>query len=438
MIKSSKIKAVFYLLNFSAIVQGMLRLHVIITMLFLGMSLPLISYAFDLETLRYTEKEAIDIVFVADGFTSDEQALYRDRVDLAIDYLFDNPPFDSYQDAFNIYSIATVSKDSGISVKDTSTLDTALHTFMNRDDLPRYTGIPESDRKVLRDFLKKRLDKKVYVIMLLNTSIYGGSGDLNRENRLLSIMQATLDEEFGVFRELVLHEFGHSFGDMADEYGGSCSSQGRLKDWDPIHYNKANVTLDAVQDPKWDDLVSDPQYYLGANYCDDQWYRSSSNDLMRSLAPGSIHSELGQYLIQQRIEEELRYNAKVFTYKSNGVMELSQQRDRHIRIHADRVTLTSDLYCSDLYIAQDSSLEVAAGVSLRCDSMTILGNLEYLSKKKKSRVRFGCRDPRALNYDRFVRHTPSVCLYEAVGARPPHLLTDTYDLSADHEGVHEH
>jgi len=385
--------------------------------------------AFTINTVQYNNDDAIDIVFVADGFTLAEQSVFDTRVTQSIGHIFDNPPFNTQQSNFNIYSIPTVSNESGISVLGGTTVDSKFGSYLNRDNLARYTGLSETSRAELRNELKKFFKKKIYVVMILNTGTYGGSGDLNSMNRFISLEQVTLDNEFNIFRELVIHEFGHSFADLADEYSAGCTDADRPAYWDHDLFDKKNVTFDNISDRKWDALVGVPQYFLGANYCTNEWYRSSNSDLMRSLTSGNIHNELGQILIQNRINEDLIYNQKVVSYQSDGVVNIPSQTDRNIRIHADESTLSTNLQCDNLYIAEDSVLQVKSGVSINCNSITALGTINYLTATPPKRIGYyvyGCKDRKATNYTRFVRHRQSMCTYNKL--RQSHLVTHEGDF----------
>lgn len=417
-----------------------ITIYVFLTFVFLGV-LPNTSYAnFTFNTIQYNGEDAIDLVFVGDGFRSDQQAYFDSKVTQAMGYVFDNPPFNTNQSNFNVYSLATVSNEAGLSYQGGTQVDTALKTFRNRDNKPRFTGIPDENRKELRDFFKQNLEKKVYVILLMNTTIYAGSGGLNEDDRLMSISQTTLYQTNN-FRQLMIHEFGHGFGHLADEFGGDCTTSKPLNFTNEL-YDKKNVTLDNVNDRKWDGIVSSPQYILGANYCNNEWYRSSTSGLMRSLPSGATHNELGRILIQDRINEELAYNQKVVTYQDDGEMDLPSQEDRNIRIHADESILDDDLTCDNLYVAEDSNLTVNYGSSINCTSQTILGTISYVTEAPSSilsggiRRTFGCKDPKALNYTRFATHRQSACVYDESDGRPPHepgfLIEDEYHHNHNH------
>jgi hypothetical protein len=392
---------------------------------------------FSITPITYNSEEAIDLVFIADGFTSTEQNIYHTRVTSAIGYLFDNAPFNSHTDDFNIYSIPTISNESGISVLGTSVVDTALKTHLNENNLPRLTGMPQEQRSLIQNELKKFFKKKIYLIVIMNTPTYAGSGEINRQPRFASVTQVTLDGQYGAFRELLIHELGHSFGELADEYGGACSYS-EVSDWDVAHYNRRNVTYDAINDRKWDSLVANPQYILGANYCDTEWYRSSNNGIMRSLVRNSGHNELGQVILSDRIQEDLSYNLRVEAYQNDGIVDVPVASDRNIRIHADESILNENLVCNNLYVAEDSNLTVKPGVTIQCATTDILGTITYeqnapntsnAQNKKSGSIRYGCKDPAAINYTRFARHKPSTCIYSSLNSRPPHYLTKDLELT---------
>ena len=129
------------------------------------------------------------------------------------------------------------------------------------------------------------------VVVIVNDTEYGGSGG--------SIAVASLN---GAVIELVLHEMGHSFGQLTDEYGGppppSCSG---------VEPSGVNATRQTVRELiKWNAWIApetpvptsgtvngEPGLYQGAAYCDTGAYRPTYNSKMRSLNQGfhQINSE---------------------------------------------------------------------------------------------------------------------------------------------------
>ncbi len=341
---------------------------------------------FDITNINYSSPEAIDIIFAGDGFTSSEQAFFITKAVEAEVYLMNSLPFNSRKSDFNTYRMELNSNESGISVLGGVTVDNFLGSYKNKDGMMRYTGLSDEGKEILHNDLRKRFKKKVYVILILNDSHYGGSGEFLNDD-LIGIAQSNYDTEYNLFRELVMHEFGHSFGNLADEYGGTCDDSSRPNDWDKVKYNRKNVTLDPVNDRKWD-FLSNPQYILGANYCDTNWYRSSNDGLMRSLHHGTEHNELGQYLINKRIDEEINYNNNLISFIENTTTHNIFPATDNVRIHADSVTFEDDIYCDELYIAKNATLYMNPGKKIHCNSIVNLGDIVY---KKRSHKRSGRR-----------------------------------------------
>lgn len=364
---------------------------------------------FDITTVQDNGDTAIDFVIVGDGFTSSEQAFFTTKAVEAQNYILTSLPFNAETSKINIHHMEIHSNESGISVEGGVQVDNFFGSYRNREGLYHYTGYDYNQRVVLRNHLKKIFEKKVYVIMIVNDSEYGGSGEFISD-KLLSVVQSTYDTQHGLFRELVLHELGHSFGDLADEYGGSCTNADRPDDWDPVFYDKKNVTFDNVNDRKWD-FLSNPQYILGANYCDNEWYRSSPAGLMRSTVSGNEHNELGQILITERINEDVAYNSNLISITTASVMKGGNIPTTNVRIHNDKVTLSRSLTCKDLYVAEDSELIVPHNISIHCDSITNLGSITYLRKRTGGKIRYGCKNKQAINYERFSRHKSSLCIF---------------------------
>lgn len=343
----------------------------------------------DILTIDFKHKDAINIVFIGDGFTSGETATYHAKVDNAISGFFTFEPFSNNRDKFNIYSIPTVSNESGISYKThpdnpiTEVIkDTFLGSYFNRGGMIRLTGFDKHEEVEIE--LTKRFKNRVYLILISNTGTYGGSGQFP-DNEFMAVTHVTMETQYGKFKELMMHEFGHSFCGLADEYGGNCTTD-RPANWALPLYDRPNVTIDAVNDRKWDNILTNPQYILGANYCNSTWYRSSNQGLMRGwFEAGTLdekHNELGVYLSQKRIDEEIVLNKKTKTYikneKLNTRYDLNEKNNykalRNIRINSD-VTFNKTVICNSIYINKGCKLTIGKGATLRYKNIINNGEL---------------------------------------------------------------
>jgi hypothetical protein len=153
-------------------------------------------------------ENAIDIAVVAEGYTAQQQKkFYRDAQKLA-ESLFTHEPFKTYKSRINVYAIAAASVDTGVSMpqKDNwrnSALGSHYYTFYS----DRYLTTPNVFK--LRDYASLVPYDAIYI--LANTKTYGGGGIFN------FYTLASADSKRAQV-EVVVHEFGHSFAGLADEY----------------------------------------------------------------------------------------------------------------------------------------------------------------------------------------------------------------------------
>ena len=149
----------------------------------------------------------INIAFVAEGYTKDEMASYIDDVKIAVDALFSHATFNKYKDYLNIIAVESPSKESGTSEPGNGKwINTALSSHFSTF---------YSDRYLTTLHLKQLHDQLVavpyeHIIVLVNSTKYGGGGIYNSYT-----LTAAKDKSF---RPVVVHEFGHSFGGLGDEY----------------------------------------------------------------------------------------------------------------------------------------------------------------------------------------------------------------------------
>lgn len=347
-----------------------------------------------INTVEFNDVDGINLVFIGDGFTASQQSLYETKVQTAVEDFFTFEPFDSHREKFNIYSIPTVSNEAGISYithpKNPITpiiKDTYLGAYFNEGGMIRLTSFAK--KQEVEEILTRQFKNRVFLILICNTPTYGGSG-MFPDKEFMTVTQITMETQYGKFKELMMHEFGHSFCGLADEYGGNCTTD-RPDDWSLPAYDRPNVTQDAVNDRKWDGIISNPQYILGANYCNNKWYRSSNQGLMRGwFEPGTLdekHNELGVYLTNKRIEQEMLLNKKTITYIDNENVDSSTKLHskfrknkktdikRDIRINSDVVITAKRTFCRTLYINKGCSLIVSEGCYLYYDELINNGQL---------------------------------------------------------------
>ena len=184
----------------------------------------------------------MDLLLLGDGYTAAEMGKWHaDAKRLAL-LLFSTSPFKERQADFNVWAVDTPSEESGVSrpsdgVHRRSALRAAYDAF-------------GSERYVLA-FDNKRVREAAaaapYDVMeiVVNGRTYGGGGIFN--------LYATVASDNAFTPYVFVHEFGHHFAGLADEYYTSDVAYGstteRPEPWE------RNVTASAGS-PKWKDLVT--------------------------------------------------------------------------------------------------------------------------------------------------------------------------------------
>lgn len=151
--------------------------------------------------------EKIDVAIVAEGYTAMQtDDFYRDA-QTAVESILSHEPFKSYANRFNFVAVAAASQDSDVSIpKEGLWRNTALSSHFSTFYSDRYlTTLHQRD---LHNLLA-RIPYE-HIIILANTYTYGGGGIYNAYTLTTT--------HHAAFRPVVVHEFGHSFGGLADEY----------------------------------------------------------------------------------------------------------------------------------------------------------------------------------------------------------------------------
>ncbi|MDD4967938.1 MAG: M64 family metallopeptidase [Paludibacter sp.] len=158
-------------------------------------------------TKTVSSDKAIDIAVIAEGYSAKEQKkFYRDAQRLA-ENLLTHEPFTKYRSRINIYAVAARSVDSGISLsKDSTWKNTSAGSHFYTFYEPRY--LTTTNVFKVRDLAALVPYDAIYV--LANTSTYGGGGIYNN--------YALTAADNNLVTQVTVHEFGHSFAGLADEY----------------------------------------------------------------------------------------------------------------------------------------------------------------------------------------------------------------------------
>jgi hypothetical protein len=262
--------------------------------------LPQIASAEPFETIINNGSAAnrVDIAILGDGYTAAEMQKYKNDVQNAMALFFNNEPFHEYRNFFNVHRIDVVSSQSGADHPERSAfVNTALDATYDCSGIQRLICVNVGKVFTILGNSVTPAQSDI-VIVIVNDSEYGGSGG--------SVAVTSTNVEV---IELILHELGHSFGLLADEYGGppppACnntvepSAPNATKATDRASI-KWNQWIDASTPiPTLSGLDGVPGLYQGAVYCDAGLYRPTSGSRMRFL--GRPYEQINTEQLVKRI-----------------------------------------------------------------------------------------------------------------------------------------
>ena len=187
--------------------------------------------------------QKVDLLVIGEGYTEAEMPKLRKDVERLAGKLFATEPFKSRRKDFNVRVLELPSTQSGI------------HRPRTKDDRRTVTGVQYNifdseryiltlDNRALRDAASTA--PYDFIEILVNEKQYGGGGIFND--------QATSSVDSAFSEYVFVHEFGHHFAGLGDEYYTSdvayeTGGTDHPEPWEP------NITANGAR-PKWMDLVT--------------------------------------------------------------------------------------------------------------------------------------------------------------------------------------
>lgn len=221
------------------------------------------------------DAQRINFVVLSDGYTSGQLDDFVTDAGNISNQLFNKAPFKQYEHFFNVYAIRVPSNESGADHPGTATdVGEPAHPIANVDN---YFGstfdffnihrllVPINTGNIL-SVLANNYPGYDQVVMLTNSPYYGGSGGAFATTSL----EASAPE-------IAIHELGHSFAALADEY------------WAGDSYAAEKPNMSANSNPntvKWSEWVGESGinvYVHGTSGVSANWYRPHQSCEMRFL-----------------------------------------------------------------------------------------------------------------------------------------------------------
>ena len=217
----------------------------------------------------------VNIVFLGDGYRQDQMDNYINDVQDVTSALFNTVPYSNYINYFNVYAVEVPSEDSGTDHPGTAPdcggynnnvfyADTYFDSSFDLYNIHRLLYI--QDQSAAFDVLTDNVPDWDIIFVMVNTTMYGGAGGT-----------------FAVFSrhststEIAIHEIGHSFAGLADEY------------WAGFNYAGEYANMTANNNPetiKWNSWLYDNGIGIYAHsYPGNEWYKPHQNCKMQYLGP---------------------------------------------------------------------------------------------------------------------------------------------------------
>lgn len=269
------------------------------------------------KTVRIKQKASdgngIDIVIMGDGYSDRliKDGTYDKAMDNVIDALFTAEPFKSFQHLFNVYVVYVVSENEVLGA------NTALKTYDNHSSFAGTIGSNSTGyiKAMSRIASNKSDSREIATIVVLNSETSDGAawGEIQTRNPYED--DPYWDDYHGgeeiafisgpfssLVKYMAVHEFGHSFGMLADEY---TKGLGNITDatkniWQDScnygMYKNIDFTGDK-QSVKWKHFLDDQRYsasglgcFEGGSYYDYGVWRASEDSIMNSNLDGQFNA----------------------------------------------------------------------------------------------------------------------------------------------------
>lgn len=189
-------------------------------------------------------KECIDVVILAEGYKAEEMETFLSDAIITKKEILSYEPFRSHSEKFNFIAVSSPSLDTNVSVPQVNEWrDTAVSSNFMTFYMARY--LTSGNVYDMYDLVTNIPCE--HFIILANTGNYGGGGIYN------SYTLTTAHHKD--FRPVVVHEFGHSFAGLGDEYfydndlDNDNMHSLKHEPWEP------NITTLVDFDSKWADML---------------------------------------------------------------------------------------------------------------------------------------------------------------------------------------
>lgn len=257
------------------------QIHAFSTFILILFSLQSQAQLMPMEIIHYggSPNEVTNMVIVGDGYTASEQDKFLDDAKKATAGMLGQLPWRNYRDVINVYAIKVVSNVSGAAMNPNNLIDNYFGSSFWSLNIERLLVAWRSNR--VSSVLFTNTPFFDIGVIVVNDSKYGGSGGV-----------------FAVFSthasatEIMIHELGHSFGYLSDEY------------WAGPQYARESPNMTQNTNPetiRWRDFLNRGGIGIYPHAESPTWHRPHQNCKMRFLGRSFCN------VCSHELEENLKF-----------------------------------------------------------------------------------------------------------------------------------
>ena len=278
----------------------------------------------------------VDVLVLGDGYTATERGKFEKDARRFMETLFSTSPFREHQKDFNVWGLCPAAEESGVS-RPSSGIHRRSPVGATYDTFGTERYVLTTENRVLRDVAS--FAPYEFIEILVNGQTYGGGGIFNQ------YATVAIDNAWAGY--VGVHEFGHQFAALADEYYGSevayLSPEKKTEPWEP------NVT--ALLDPaklKWKDLVAAgtplPTPWEKDEF--DRFEREIQQKRKELRAAGKPESEMDELFRKEREKEDAMLASQKYAGKIGAYEGANYETKGYYRPEVDCIMFTrSQRFC---------------------------------------------------------------------------------------------
>ncbi|HYW40074.1 MAG TPA: IgA Peptidase M64 [Terriglobales bacterium] len=272
----------------------------------------------------------VDLLVLGDGYTEAERGKFEKDARRFVEALFSTSPFREHRKDFNVWGLCPAAEESGVSRPSSGTyrrspVGASYDTFGTE----RY--VLTTENRALRDVAS--FAPYEFIEILVNGQTYGGGGIFNQ------YATVAIDNLWADY--VGVHEFGHQFAALADEYYTSdvayLPAGKKTEPWEP------NVT--ALLDPanlKWKDLVAAgtpvPTPWDKEEF--DRFERDIQRQRKELRAAGKAEAEIDELFRKERAKEDAMLGSQKYAGKVGAFEGANYEAKGYYRPELDCIMFT--------------------------------------------------------------------------------------------------